>query len=114
MAHSAAYSNGWDGNTAIYHDAVSGGDLVVTATASGFSHSLVLSQPPPADFEVRVPIASHGDVVSTPESGGIEITSDDGDVVASAPQPLMWDSSTSEVTPAQVEEVDASTEGGSG
>jgi hypothetical protein len=46
-----------DGPTATYVDAVTGGDLVVTATATGFSHSIVLRERPAA-LQASAPTAT--------------------------------------------------------
>lgn len=82
-----------DGDTATYPDAVAGGDLVVTATAEGFSHSVVLRERPegPVDFSIEV-VTPGANLVKVPE-GGLEVQSPDGEAFVYAPAPLMWDSS---------------------
>lgn len=95
-----------DGASATYRDVVAGGgDLVVTATASGFTHNVVLDERPKAGadgkiapIELTVPVATPGAEVRTNAAGGIEVTAKakggkSPDVVAAAPPPIMWDSS---------------------
>jgi len=81
------------GDTATYQNVVSGGDLVVTATPTGFTHSIVLRKPPAPGFSVRIPVATHGaDLVAT-VPGGVAIVQPAGQMIVGAPKPLMWDSS---------------------
>ena len=82
------------GNTATYADVVAGGgDLVVTATRTGFSHSVVLDAPPTAPLELTLPVVTRGaDLVAEP-GGGLAIETGSGDTLVAAPAPLMWDSS---------------------
>ncbi|MGL5827486.1 MAG: DUF7594 domain-containing protein [Nocardioides sp.] len=82
-----------DGATATYPNVVSNGDLVVTATATGFSYNIVLRKAPSAPLEVTLPIATHGAVVSETPTGALEVETQGGELLASAPAPLMWDSS---------------------
>ena len=88
-----------EGNTATYPDAVpGGGDLVVTATATGFTHDIVLDAPPAAavdnpDGQVSwtVPVATHGADLSPTSTGGLEIAKDNGTTLVTAPAPLAYD-----------------------
>ncbi len=92
-----------DGATATYEDVVpGGGDLVVTATASGFTHHVVLDERPKpgadgtvAPITYTVPVATPGAEVRTTRQGGIEVTAKakKREVIAAAPPPVMWDSS---------------------
>lgn len=82
------------GDTATYPGVVPGGDLVVTATPTGFTHSIVLRKQPAPGFSVRIPVATHGAVMTTTTPGGVRISKPTGPMVVGAPAPLMWDSST--------------------
>ncbi|NHA01378.1 hypothetical protein G5V59_20170 [Nocardioides sp. W3-2-3] len=92
-----------DGASATYRDVVAGGgDLVVTATASGFTHNVVLEERPKAGADGKVapvgltiPVTTPGAEVRTNAAGGVEITTSakGHEVVAAAPRPIMWDSS---------------------
>jgi hypothetical protein len=85
-----------DGSTATYPDVVAGGDLVVTATPGGFTHSLVLRERPEEPVEVSIPIATDGGDLLEGEGGQLQVTEPDGTgVVVTAPAPVMWDSSDS-------------------
>ncbi|NHA00783.1 hypothetical protein G5V59_14685 [Nocardioides sp. W3-2-3] len=102
-----------DGASATYRDVVAGGgDLVVTATASGFTHNVVLEERPKAGADgkiapvgLTVPVTTPGAEVRTNAAGGIEVTAKAGkagkagEMVASAPAPIMWDSSKGEDEP---------------
>jgi len=83
-----------NGNTATYPDAVDGADLVVTATRTGFTHSLVLDAPPTTPIDLTLPVATHGADLVDEKSGGLAIQTASGDTLVAAPEPLMWDSST--------------------
>ncbi len=133
-----------EGDTATYVGAVEGGDLVVTATSTGFSHSVVLHERPasldglaeelaagqsgtesgtPAgetsseepsatpsvdttaqeQVQFSMPIATDGGNLAETAAGAVQVTTKTGEVVATAPKPLMWDSSVNgEGDPANV------------
>lgn len=102
-----------DGATATYADVVPGGDLVVTATSTGFSHSVVLRERPAdaaaaADVaSVSVPIVTDGGKLAETSEGAIQIKTSEGEVVAAAPEPVMWDAATdSQGDPVNVVPVD--------
>lgn len=90
-----------DGDKATYPDVVpGGGDLVVTATPTGFTHDIVLDAPPAAavadpDGQVSwtVPVATHGADLTATAAGGLEIAKDDGTTLATAPAPVAYDAS---------------------
>lgn len=86
-----------DGPTATYKDAVpGGGDLVVTATPDGFTHNVVLNQRPETndgDLQFAVPVITPDAELRQTNSGALEIVSDQGESLATAPPPIMWDSS---------------------
>jgi RHS repeat-associated protein len=81
-----------EGDTATYPAAApGGGDLVVQATPGGFSHSIVLHEPPAGPVEFSVPVATDGAKLAETPEGGLEITTPEGEKLVSAPAPLMWD-----------------------
>ncbi|MFD5681003.1 DNRLRE domain-containing protein [Streptomyces bacillaris] len=83
-----------DGSTATYRDAVSGGgDLVVTALKEGFSHSVVLHEPPKGPVEYRIPVEATGLELSETADKRMRWLDAKGTAKASAPAPVMWDSS---------------------
>ncbi|MBO9523636.1 MAG: DNRLRE domain-containing protein [Nocardioidaceae bacterium] len=104
-----------DGNTATYVGAVDGGDLVVTALPTGFTHSVVLRERPedpsavsglfgssPGEagqsegsaVQFSMPVATDGARLVETSAGGLQVKESDGDVVVAAPRPLMWDAQT--------------------
>lgn len=82
-----------DGGTATYPGAADGADLVVTATSTGFTHHIVLTEVPDAPLTVTMPIVTHGAELERNRAGGLEIKDDNGELIASAPAPVMWDAS---------------------
>jgi RHS repeat-associated protein len=82
-----------EGSTATYRNVVSGGDLVVTATNTGFTHNIVLREAPAGPLTLTVPIVAHGAAVVETATGGVVVKTRRGERVAQAPAPLMWDSS---------------------
>jgi hypothetical protein len=95
-----------DGNTATYEGAISGGDLVVTATRTGFSHSVVLDAPPSVPIDLTLPIVTHGADLVDQAGGGVAIETASGGTLLAAPAPLMWDSSKDAGGQPQVAPVD--------
>ena len=84
-----------EGNTATYADVVDGGDLVVTATASGFSHDIVLRKAPADPVAFSIPVTTGGPaVVEDARSGELAVTTKAGDDLVTAPAPLMYDART--------------------
>lgn len=82
-----------DGDTVTYKNVLPHGDLVVTATPTGFEHSVVLNQQPAESIDIKTPIVTDGaDMVDSP-SGGFSIEKASGEAIVSSPGPLMWDSS---------------------
>jgi RHS repeat-associated protein len=84
-----------EGNTATYHDVLPevDADLVVTATATGFTHDIVLNQAPTAPLEVTLPVATHGALLVEQQAGSVAVETKSGETLVAAPQPVMWDSS---------------------
>lgn len=81
------------GSTATYHDVVPHGDLVVTATITGFEHSVVLRERPAGPLEITTPIVTDGANLVDQAASGVAVKTDAGATVVNAPGPLMWDSS---------------------
>lgn len=102
-----------DGPTATYPDAVAGGgDLVVIATPSGFTHNVVLHEPPAAGagpLHLTVPVTTPGSELRETSNGALEVKDNStGTKVATAPVPLMWDASGTDDTDPAIETVNAS------
>ena len=111
-----------NGPTATYPGAVPGGDLVVTATSTGFTHNVVLNEPPApgaAPVEITVPVTTPEAEIRETSTGGLEIKDvSSGKKVATAAAPVMWDSSAvtrtspdPSVEPVDTEVVDTPTGG---
>lgn len=82
------------GDTATYADVLPDVDLVATATATGFTHLLVVktarAAANPAVRHARYQLGGDATLTSTPE-GGL-VAASHGVTVASAERPTMWDS----------------------
>ncbi|NAS20650.1 DNRLRE domain-containing protein [Herbidospora sp. NEAU-GS84] len=84
------------GNVATYVDAAGpGADLVVTALSAGFRHDVVLRAKPAAGVEYRLPVQTERLSLKKTGDGGLTLLDAAGKKVASAPTPVMWDSSAS-------------------
>ncbi|MEV4749569.1 DNRLRE domain-containing protein [Streptosporangium sp. NPDC049248] len=90
------------GNVATYTDAAGkGADLVVTVLPTGFRHDVVLRERPAKPLELRIGVDTGGLTLSKGKGGRLLLTDtstgkdkDKGrKLVASAPQPVMWDAS---------------------
>ncbi|MFE2584583.1 DNRLRE domain-containing protein [Streptomyces sp. NPDC059378] len=82
------------GSTASY-DLGGGQTLSVKALAQGFSENITLSQRPGDDtVSYRIPLHLDGLKLSQAASGHLLLKNTDGDLVAEAPAPVMWDAST--------------------
>ncbi|WP_433365088.1 DNRLRE domain-containing protein [Streptosporangium sp. CA-115845] len=91
------------GNVATYTDAAGkGADLVVTVLPTGFRHDVVLRERPAKPLELRIGVDTGGLTLSKGNGGRLLLTDtgtgknkDKGKkkLVASAPQPVMWDAS---------------------
>ncbi|WP_271217371.1 DNRLRE domain-containing protein [Streptosporangium carneum] len=90
------------GNVATYTDAAGkGADLVVTVLPTGFRHDVVLRERPAQPLEVRIGVDTGGLTLSKGKGGRLLLTDSAtgkdkakgkaGKLVASAPQPVMWD-----------------------
>ncbi|NUW36777.1 DNRLRE domain-containing protein [Nonomuraea sp. SMC257] len=82
------------GDTATYQDVVPGGDLTVKALPNGFSHAIVLREPPTRPLEITLPVATKGLRLSGAAGDGLDLHDSSGALLASAPAPRMWDSTT--------------------
>ncbi|GAA4224655.1 hypothetical protein FHR32_006890 [Streptosporangium album] len=89
------------GNTATYTDAAGrGADLVVTVLPTGFRHDVVLRERPAKPVELRIGVETGGLTLSKGKGGRLLLTGTKAgttgkgtELVASAPQPVMWDAS---------------------
>ncbi|GAA0841685.1 hypothetical protein GCM10009525_55370 [Streptosporangium amethystogenes subsp. fukuiense] len=81
------------GNVATYTDAAGkGADLVVTVLPTGFRHDVVLRERPAKPLEIRIGVQTEGLTLSEGKGGRLLLTGGkDKRLVASAPQPVMWD-----------------------
>ncbi|WP_068923767.1 DNRLRE domain-containing protein [Planobispora rosea] len=80
-------------NTATFADAAGkGADLVVTVLPTGFRHDVVLRERPAKPLEIRIGVQASGLSLSEGKGGRLLLTRGKGKkLVASAPQPVMWD-----------------------
>ncbi|WP_326822020.1 DNRLRE domain-containing protein [Streptosporangium sp. NBC_01756] len=83
------------GNAVTYTDAAGpGADLVVTVLPTGFRHDVVLRERPADPLELRIGVETGGLTLTEGKGGRLLLTSGkDKKLVASAPQPVMWDTS---------------------
>ncbi|MFZ4264263.1 DNRLRE domain-containing protein [Streptomyces arboris] len=81
-----------DGSTALYRNAVDGGDLVVTALKEGFSHSVILRERPEKPVTFRLPVEAAGLTLEETADRRLHWEDGKGRVVAAAPLPVMWGS----------------------
>ncbi|MFG2733012.1 DNRLRE domain-containing protein [Streptomyces canus] len=81
-------------NSTASYDLGSGQTLSVTALAQGFSENIKLAQQPDGDaVSYRIPLDLDGLKLSQADSGHLLLKNGDGDLVAEAPAPMMWDAS---------------------
>lgn len=82
-----------EGRRAVYEEVRPSTDLVIEATSTGFAQYLVVKERPVEGDELTFPltVTSTGTDLSVDPDGQITVTSEAGDVVASAPTPIMWD-----------------------
>jgi RHS repeat-associated protein len=96
------------GDTATYADVVDGGDLVVTATPTGFRHDIVLRHAPTGRLSIAIPVATGGPVMSKGAGGGLAVKTKHGRRLVSAPRPVMYDA-PDPVTGVPAHQVDVTT-----
>ncbi|MFD0228145.1 DNRLRE domain-containing protein [Streptomyces hirsutus] len=103
---SKSFGLGWEaklptpkvkGDTASY-DLGGGQALTVTALTQGFSQNVVLDSAPDEVPEYRIPLALKGLELSMADSGRLLLKDSDGNLVAEAPAPMMWDSSKNDAS----------------
>lgn len=82
------------GSTATYQEAAPGEDLVLTATATGFTQDIVLKQRPAGPVHLELPVGTHGAALRPGVGGSLDIVTAHGKQLEAAPAPVMWDSST--------------------
>ncbi len=87
-----------EGDTVTYPDALRGvgegvGDLVVTATTTGFSHNILLRERPTDPVAVTIRVATAGAALVANPGGEIAVESQVGETLVAAAGPVMWDSS---------------------
>ncbi|MHB9858309.1 DNRLRE domain-containing protein [Streptomyces sp. YIM S03343] len=87
-----------EGPTAVYPDAVEGGDLVVTALKEGFSHSIVLHERPDGPVSYRLPVSADGLTLHETDDDRLRWSDSSGHTVATAPLPVMWGSGEERVS----------------
>ncbi|GIH78219.1 hypothetical protein Plo01_46480 [Planobispora longispora] len=87
-----------EGDTATFADVIPGGDLVVTALSTGFTHDVVLRKRPTGPVEIRMPLELTGMKLDRKAAKGakrgegrLELTDTNGDLIGTAPDPQMWD-----------------------
>lgn len=83
-----------DENTATYKDVVDGGDLVVIVNPTGFTHNIVLRERPTREVDFGVSVTTPGAQLLETPAGELAIVDGAGKELATAPAPVMWDSST--------------------
>ena len=82
------------GDTATYRNVIAGGDLEVQALPSGFSERIVVRERPTGAMTIRLPFGLAGMRLTQSAEGQLRLTDAAGKLVAHAPAPHMWDSST--------------------
>ncbi|RNL64174.1 DNRLRE domain-containing protein [Nocardioides marmoriginsengisoli] len=80
-----------DGNIATYANVIDGGDLVVTATRTGFRHDIVLREAPVDPVSFQIPVVTGGPTVREEADNALVVATGTGDELVTAPQPIMYD-----------------------
>ncbi|MFC7721042.1 DNRLRE domain-containing protein [Nonomuraea recticatena] len=81
-------------NVVTFADAAGrGADLVVTVLPTGFRHDVMLRERPAKPLELRIGVEAGDLTLSEGKGGRLLLTGKDEKLVASAPQPIMWDGS---------------------
>lgn len=82
-----------EGARAVYAGVRPGVDMVVDATASGFEQFFVVHEAPGDGEQLSLPVVLNavGATLSPGMDESLEVLAPDGDVVARAPEPMMWD-----------------------
>lgn len=105
------------GDTALYPSVLPGVDLSVSVTdQGGFSDVLVIHDATaaanPQVKQLTLAAATQGLSLTATPSGGLNATTADGTLAYTAPEPLMWDSSTPSVAMQEAVQADDTTAGG--
>ncbi|MFC4531762.1 DNRLRE domain-containing protein [Sphaerisporangium dianthi] len=80
------------GSVATYTNAAgAGADLVVTALPSGFRHDVVLRERPAKPLEIHIGVEEGDLTLSKGKGGRLLLRGKDKKLLASVPQPMMWD-----------------------
>jgi hypothetical protein len=91
-----------DGDKLLYPSVYPDVDLQVNVTKETFTQVLVVRTPAAAKLpqlqEIQVGLDAPGMTVRRSAAGGVQAVADSGEVVFSAPQPAMWDSSGARLT----------------
>ncbi|GIH99346.1 hypothetical protein [Planobispora takensis] len=81
-----------DGDTATFADVIPGGDLVVTALSTGFTHDVVLRKRPTGPLEIRMPLELTGMKLARTAAKGakrgegrLELTDEAGALIGELP-----------------------------
>ncbi|MEW1721446.1 DNRLRE domain-containing protein [Streptomyces sp. NPDC093109] len=77
-----------------FYNLGNGQRLTVTALSQGFSQNVVLHEEPSGPVTYRIPLNLDGLTLSQADSGHLLLKDTAGKLVAEAPAPMMWDSST--------------------
>ena len=81
-----------DGSTATYSNVAENTDLVVTALSTGFTYHFVLNERPSKPVSLSVPVSGEEKITGQQDiNGAISLRSADGNNLATAPEPLMWE-----------------------
>ncbi|TMR92540.1 DNRLRE domain-containing protein [Nonomuraea basaltis] len=84
------------GNVATFANAAgSGADLVITVLPTGLQQMVVLRERPEKPLELRISVAGNA-ALSESKDGRLLLAGKNKKLVASAPQPFMWDASAKE------------------
>jgi RHS repeat-associated protein len=94
-----------DGRRATYREVQPGVDLVVEATSTGFQEFFVVEERPDPGEQLTFPltVTTDGAALQAAADGAISVVGTD-EVVASAPEPLMWDAQSDQGRPFPVTE----------
>jgi hypothetical protein len=91
-----------------------GEELVLSASATGFSEDLMLTQRPVSPASVVLPLSANGAAVTVSSTGGIEVSTARGKRLVTAPRPFAYDSSSNAGGDPQVGAIAAQVVAGAG
>ncbi|WP_437061163.1 DNRLRE domain-containing protein [Streptomyces sp. enrichment culture] len=89
-----------DGTRARYQDAVPGADVIVEATRTGFEQFVEIAEKPAnGNFAYTLPLQAKGMIAKAGNDDSVVFTdAETGDVRATMPAPVMWDSAVDKVS----------------